>query len=337
MADVAPSQRRFIEMTSQPWEREMLGIPFTPVREIWGSPFAGPPFAGGGHIVVTTSRFVLCPRQSPVAWAFHFDELVSVSINAKLMQARLSWVLADSGAEVRWDTLRKGGLLAVDAWRKWRELGSAINHYQEVGIERADAERRCGYCHLAIDGKLGEAKRCPACGSLLHWPARPGGPATSTLETEGVPFDRMTIEENDQVRDSFTDSMMESVESGLASVGIVDGERTSQLRDALSALAWHAITTGDANVIPTLEQVCRGYEINIDTETSLATWGDYMLTMVANVAEIRDRLLRALEPELERKLSLLALGQMDVLQAGPRMAEVMDAIKQAAAREANSK
>jgi hypothetical protein len=166
--DIQSGQKKFIDKTSQAWEEVLLGIPFMPVKEWWGSPFAMPPFDKGGHIVVTTSRFVLCPRATPAAWPFHFAELRAVSTDIKLTRARLAWTDADD-IEVRWDTLRKGAKVAQEAWRSWRDMGHILNEYPTVSVNSDSGAYACGHCSAPLERNDPPRKHCGACHSVIVW------------------------------------------------------------------------------------------------------------------------------------------------------------------------
>jgi len=170
--DINPGQMGFISTTCQPWESILLGVPVLPEQEAWGNIFAiDDSLKKGGHLVVTTSRIIYCPKKNPGAWPWSFDELNGLSVQTSLFKSLIT-ITQDSGLFLRWRTLGKGAKTVLDSWTSWNQVGKAINHFVTIDsdFDQSRHIKICGYCKVPLRN-LEESRnlnqhRCTACFSI---------------------------------------------------------------------------------------------------------------------------------------------------------------------------
>jgi hypothetical protein len=172
--NIQPSQQRFLSSTMQDFEYEIIGIPVLPIQEIWGNIFAADPsLKRGGHLMVTNTRVVYCPRDNPGAWVWHFADLQGLSVQASLLKSVIT--LSMDGADLRWQTLKRGANEVAAAWSTWRQTGSIFANYPEFEVDSPEINQvvRCGKCGapMTIEQRdvANSEKRCLACYSLLKF------------------------------------------------------------------------------------------------------------------------------------------------------------------------
>ncbi len=170
--NIQQTQQRFLDSTMQDFEYVIIGIPVLPIKEFWGNIFAADPsLKRGGHLMVTNTRVVYCPKDNPGAWVWHFGDLQGLSVQASLLKSVIT--LSMDGVDLRWQTLKRGANEVAAAWSSWRQVGSLLSKYPEFQIGRVNADQviKCGKCGvpMAIEDKdvAHSEKRCMACYSLL--------------------------------------------------------------------------------------------------------------------------------------------------------------------------
>lgn len=168
MKRLQPQQQEFLKLTSQDFEDVILGIPVKPLPEVYGNIFASQPgLREGGHMVLTTTRLIYCPKRLPGSWVWHFANLSGISVQASLLKSVI--MLSHDGLDHRWQTLKKGANLVMNAWTDWRTHRKDLFNYPAYTVRRPNAGKRirCVKCTSPLPEEVGTANQvsCFACNS----------------------------------------------------------------------------------------------------------------------------------------------------------------------------